>query len=247
MTSYRTRRPGRHRTPSMKAVSRRAARSTGLRYLKQKGFEVKNHNRLPGSIRAAVVTFGVVDHHGDIVAPGSLRVPEKGVMVSKWNHSALKGGPTIGTARLWEEGDRIMAEVFLDDTPDGKLACERITREKPEWSIGYIAKKTRAPNAEEESRGAKRIILSMIVGEISPVDKGAQIGQGTFAACCGSCAVNIPKFMGPQEDCSPHPHYIPPWQKRLPREVRRSLADQQAAALVRERRRELYEAELARL
>jgi len=89
------------------------------------------------SITAVVSVLGVVDRDADLVMPGSLTTTK--AIVSEWNHSAMeeKGGdPPVGSALLSELGDKLVARVTLDDTPRGRRTCERIFRERPDWSVG---------------------------------------------------------------------------------------------------------------
>jgi hypothetical protein len=66
-----------------------------------------------------------------------------------------------------------------------------VARERPDWSVGYSAFKTREPTPEERERGAERVILRWQVDEVSPVNRGAGVSTGTHTACCGSCAVEL--------------------------------------------------------
>ncbi len=144
--------------------------------------------------RAAVAMLGVVDRDGDIVEAGAL-VTDGPAQVSHWNHSSMRHPsdpehvPPVGRAELVEAGDVLMASVWFDDTPEGRATCERVMKEKPDWSVGYRVLKYRAPTPAEKAQGARRVIQLWEVFEVSPVDKGAGISTGTHSACCGACTL----------------------------------------------------------
>lgn len=178
------------------------------------------------SIKAVVASYNTCDRDRDLILPGALlNGPDDLVIVSSWNHSAAPPrdkegrvtGPAkeapVGVARLWEEDNRLWADVMLDDTPQGRATCERIARDRPDWSVAYDfddrLKDTRVPTVPERERGAYRTILKWRIIEVSPVTQGAAIASGTYEACCGSCA-NVPKSLKPLRDARPE-EFSPDW------------------------------------
>jgi hypothetical protein len=64
-------------------------------------------------------------------------------------------------------------------------ACEMLRSTRPAWSVGYKVLQSRAPTADERSRGIKRVILRWEVYEVSPVGNPAGAAVGTLEVSCG--------------------------------------------------------------
>ena len=189
---------------------------------------------LAGSVTAILGHVGVVDRDGDILDPGSMR-PAPQVVLSAWGHSAIQGGgdPPVGRAvRVWEESGAILADVVFDDTPAGRKACERISRERPDWSFGLRMMVERPLTADERRRGARRALRSFELFEVSPVDKGASVAQGTAHACCGSCALADAGKAHAPCDSPPAPDEIVPSQRDLARRVQATTQRMKVTELV---------------
>ena len=172
---------------------------------------------LPGGAVPILGHTGTTDRDRDILDPGSMR-PAPVVKVSGWNHSALHGEPPVGYAtRVWEEGDRIKADVVFFDTPEGRRCCEKVQREAPDWSFGLRNIETRPLTDDERRRGALRAIRRFELFEVSPVSKGASVASGTAHACCGSCATGAGKCSTTPEEPkdSPDFDFFPEWQRGL--------------------------------
>ena len=159
---------------------------------RRRGMEIKGP--WAGTSRVVLCRLGVGDRQGDVLDPGLLlNAPDDRIPVSSWPH-ALMHDPSampVGRARLWQEGTEILADVVYDPTPEGKIAAARVAQEKPDWSFGYHDVQTRPLTADERAQGATRAIHKFLVVEISAVDKGASIGQGTTHTCLGAeCPVD---------------------------------------------------------
>ena len=177
---------------------------------------------LAGSVAAILAHVGMTDRDRDILDKGSMR-PAPQVIVSAFNHSALHGEeePVGFATRVWEEGDRIMADVVFFDTPAGRKCCERVQKEAPDWSFGLRKIETRPLTDDERRRGALRAIRRFELYEVSPVSKGASVASGTVHACCGSCASGGNKCgTGEAVQDSPDTDFIPEWQRDLLGKVR---------------------------
>lgn len=154
---------------------------------------LKQKDAWAGEVRTVLATLTtpgsppVVDRDGDVILAGSL--DNNAAVVSPWNHSAMRDtARAVGAAELFEDGDRLIGVIAYDSSPEGRRACARVLNERPDWSVGYVVLDQREPNTAERRAGAKRIIQRWRVGEVSPVDKGAGVAQGTISACCGSCS-----------------------------------------------------------
>jgi len=142
-----------------------------------------------GTARIVLGRLKVRDRDGDLLEEDFVANPGEDVPVSVWNHSLIKepGSARAGVGRVWVEGDEFGADIEWDDTPEGKATCARVLKERPDWSWGFPEPETRTPTKEEKAAGIKRVIVKVPVLELSPVDQGAGIAQGTLEACCGSC------------------------------------------------------------
>ena len=179
------------------------------------------HRLLPGGAKAILAHLGTVDRDRDIIDAGAMR-PARRVILSAWNHSAIHGEDPVGFARrVWEQGDRIMAEIVFYDDEAGRKACERVQREAPDFSFGLRKIETRPLTDDERRRGALRAIRRFELYEVSPVSKGASVASGTAHSCCGSCATGGDKCStGEAVQDSGDPDYIPAWQRDLLGKVR---------------------------
>jgi hypothetical protein len=142
-----------------------------------------------GTSKIVLGRLGVRDRDGDLLEKGFVANAGDEVPVSQWGHELIKnpGAKRAGVGVVAEEGDEIVAYITWDDTPEGKATCARVDKDRPDWSWGFPEPKTRTPTAEEKAQGIKRVIASVPVLELSPVDQGAGIAQGTLETCCGSC------------------------------------------------------------
>lgn len=142
-----------------------------------------------GTARIVLGRLKVRDRDGDLLEPGFVKNLGAEVPVSVWNHSLIKdpGSKRAGVGTVWMTDTEFGADVVWDDTPEGKATCKRVLEERPDWSWGFPDPETREPTTEEKSAGIKRVIVSVDVLELSPVDQGAGVAQGTLEACCGSC------------------------------------------------------------
>jgi hypothetical protein len=142
-----------------------------------------------GTSKIVLGRLGVRDRDGDLLEKGFVANSGDEVPVSIWNHSLIKepGSKRAGVGIVKEEGEEVVAYITWDDTPEGKATCKRVDEERPDWSWGFPEPETREPTKEEKAQGIKRVIKSVPVLELSPVDQGAGIAQGTLETCCGSC------------------------------------------------------------
>ena len=180
------------------------------------------HRLLPGGATVILAHLGTVDRDRDILDKGSMR-PARHIVLSSWNHSAIHStAEPVGFARrVWEAGDRIMAEIVFHDDAAGRKACERVQREAPDFSFGLRKIETRPLTDDERRRGALRAIRRFELYEVSPVEKGASVASGTAHACCGACATGGDKCgTGKAVQDSPDPDFIPEWQRDLLGKVR---------------------------
>ena len=214
---------------------RRTALLLGERGMEPRHRMEKRARTLAGSVTAILGHVGVVDRDGDIIDPGSMRAAPH-VVLSAWNHSGIRpdeGEPPVGRAgRVWEEAGKLMATAVFDDSPRGRATCEKISREKPDWSFGLRMIVTRPLTDAEKARGARRAIKSFELFEISPVSKGASVAQGTLAACCGSCALATAGKAHAPCDSPPAPDEIVPSQRDLARRLQATTQRMQVTELV---------------
>ena len=200
------------------ATARTAARYKAETKVATLAPERTSHRLLPGGAKAILAHLGTVDRDRDIIDAGAMR-PARRVILSAWNHSAIHSTaePVGHASRVWEQGDRIMAEIVFFDTPEGRKACEKVQREAPDFSFGLRRIETRPLTDDERRRGALRAIRRFELYEVSPVSKGASVASGTAHACCGSCATGGDKCSTTREEPkdSPDPDFIPEWQRDL--------------------------------
>ena len=142
-----------------------------------------------GTARIVLGRLKVRDRDGDLLEEGFVANIGDEVPVSIWNHSLIKepGSKRAGVGTVWMTDQEFGADVVWDDTPEGKATCKRVLEERPDWSWGFPEPETREPTVEEKAAGIKRVIVKVPVLELSPVDQGAGVAQGTLEACCGSC------------------------------------------------------------
>lgn len=143
----------------------------------------------PGTFRAVVATYNVVDHDGDVTLPGALDTSKK-VIVSPYNHSSIDeayADMPVGAATITTVGDKAVAEGrFYTDTDDGRKAWQ-ITKALyddglGEWSYGFRIPAGGAvtdPKQLGEWPGAVRILKAVAPFEVSLVFAGAGIGTQT--------------------------------------------------------------------
>ena len=126
-----------------------------------------------GQVKAVVGKTGVVDAHMDALGKG---VPAgQTVYIGQWQHAlSRQGRPPIGVGKLSEDGDTVLFEGRLFDTPAGQEARVIFKEAPPEWSLGLYV--------EEHSFSEKGIrnILKASAFEVSPVTRGAMPGTKTL-------------------------------------------------------------------
>lgn len=139
-----------------------------------------------GTARALVSTFGL-DRTGDVVLPGSLW--NRWAAVSRRGHEVARfHAPPVGYAELEETPEGVWATITY--FPDEGSACE-LAREAT-WSVGFSVLESHEPTARELAAypGAKRVITSWMIIEVSPVADPAALGTGSGEVCCnGLCTV----------------------------------------------------------
>jgi len=155
----------------------------------------------PGTFRAVVATYNVVDHDGDVTLPGALDTT-KNVLLSAWNHNSTdeaKSDPPVGSATITTVGDKAIVDgKFYIDTELGRRAYE-ITKslfedQLSEWSYGY---RVPAGGASTDSKdlsewpGAQRILRKVTPFEVSLVFAGAGIGTQTLAVKSAASALEL--------------------------------------------------------
>lgn len=134
---------------------------------------------------ARIVTLSAVDRDGDTYARGAFSWKDGGSQWVPILPAHDRKAMPLGKARVYEEGDAVYAELFLNlnsetgrewhaalkfDIEHGKAVHE--------WSYGFgVLEKS------EERRGGEkvRVLKRLDVHEVSPVVRGAGIGTGTLA------------------------------------------------------------------
>jgi prohead serine protease len=135
-----------------------------------------------GTVSAVFSTFGVVDRDGDITVKGAIPDGAK-VRISSYNHGSWQGSLPVGKGVIRIIGNEAHLEgQFFMNTTHGRDTFETIKAlsedGQQEWSYGFDVKDSEAPG--EEHKGAKRVLKSLNVYEVSPVMMGAGIGTRTL-------------------------------------------------------------------
>jgi len=133
-----------------------------------------------GSFRAVFATLGVVDHHGDIIMPGSIEQGAK-VRVSAYNHASWGGALPVGKGDIAEVGNELVATgKFFLDTSNGAETYKTIKNlgDLGEWSFGFDIIEKDYQQDEATGREYRRL-KKLKVYEVSPVLLGAGVGTRT--------------------------------------------------------------------
>jgi hypothetical protein len=140
------------------------------------GFEIKDADL--GEVAAVVSTFNVVDRDGDVVLPGAI-ADGTVVKLSAYGHdSVLTGAPPVGRGVLRVDGTKAVlnATYFMKSTrAQEAFAVVKGLGADSEWSVGWppSSVKTAPMTKEWAAKGARRLIKSFKVMEVSPVFLGA--------------------------------------------------------------------------
>lgn len=130
-----------------------------------------------GIVEAYVNTMGVVDHDGEVLAPGAfLESIGRRLPPVAWMHdqSVIVGGVTFAEERL----GRLFVRIQYDlDTEQGAYAFKMVSRGRvPEWSVGFYC---RAEHMESIDERPTRVIDAVDWVEVSNVLRGASPGTYT--------------------------------------------------------------------
>lgn len=140
------------------------------------GFEIKDADL--GEVAAVVSTFNVVDRDGDVVLPGAINDGTV-VKLSAYGHdSVLEGKPPVGRGVLRVDGSKavLTAKYFMTSTrAQEAFAVVKSLGTDSEWSVAWppSSVKTAPMTKEWAAKGARRLIKSFKVMEVSPVFQGA--------------------------------------------------------------------------
>jgi hypothetical protein len=144
-------------------------------------FSIKNENN--GEVEAVFATLGVVDRDGDIIQKGAVKNGQK-VTMSAYGHDAIFGARPAGKGTVTERGDDAVfnGRAFLS-TRDGQdtWAVLKEMGGDQQWSFGYRVLQSNTPTDAQKKDGARRVITSLDIFEVSPVLEGAGIGTHTTA------------------------------------------------------------------
>lgn len=147
------------------------------------GFEIKDADR--GEVVAVVSTFNVVDRDGDVVLPGA--IPDGTIVkMSAYGHdSVLEGKAPVGRGVLQVDGNRaVLSAKYFMTTQRAQEAFATVKElgTDSEWSVAWppSSVKTAPMTKEWAAKGARRLIKSFGVVEVSPVFRGANQFTGTL-------------------------------------------------------------------
>ena len=136
-------------------------------------------------LRASLVvaTLGVTDKDDDVLEPGS--VGQQMCLMGNWGHTISRGSTPIGKARVYEDGNKLMADVEFNPGIQAALETYESIRFAPELvevSFGLIP--------EEWAYGTNwvRTIKKMKVFEVSPVVMGAGVDTGVMSVKAAKAA-----------------------------------------------------------
>lgn len=140
----------------------------------------------PGALKAVFATFDVVDNDGDVTRPGAFavgaKVPIAGVG-HNWDTPTIGGGTVMADEKsAWIDG--VLNLEMQSATEHWKSIKFDVDQEinRQEYSYAYDVLKGHSARPDEIKRwpGAKRVLESLAVHEVSPVLLGAGIGTGTL-------------------------------------------------------------------
>ena len=127
-----------------------------------------------GLVRAVVATLEVADAYGRIIHAGAIGNQE--VIISRWAHSAIFGEAPVGVGRVFEQDNRLMAELQYDMArADGRDAYQMVRNTGPlaQWSIAYDPE-------DMEERAGQWHFWAVDTMETSPCTRGASPGTRTI-------------------------------------------------------------------
>lgn len=159
--------------------------SESTRELDLKGFgpfEIKDETK--GEVEAWVNTLGIVDRDQDVILPGAIKDGAT-VKMSSYGHDVVLGNaPPAGKGKISIDGDRVVFRgTFFMATTRGRDAFETVKAlgDDGEWSIGFNNIKTAELTDEWKEQGARRVISSVDIVEVSPVFIGSNPRTATLA------------------------------------------------------------------
>lgn len=158
----------------------RAAASNPL-IRKSQPAEWKVLDEAQGLVEAYVNTLGVVDHDGEVLAPGAFTESiDRRLPPVAWFHdqTVIVGG-VIAAAETAD--GRLLATMQFDlDTEPGAYAFKMVSRGRVrEWSVGFYCL---AERTDMHAGKAVRVIERVDWVEVSPVLRGASPGTATVSA-----------------------------------------------------------------
>jgi len=131
-----------------------------------------------------------VDRDGDITAPGSFQEGAKAV-ISPWGHTSVTAG-SIPAGRATIHADGTASLKFFLSTEAGRATFESVKElaDIVEFSYGFHVTEEAAPTAAQRAQGARRVLKSLRVYEVSPVVLGAGVSTGLLAIKAAPPAVD---------------------------------------------------------
>ena len=136
----------------------------------------------PGTFRATIATYGVVDRDGDVTFPGAMPVGKE-IVISAYGHKSWEGELPVGKGTLGSDDHRAYVEGRFFDTLAGQDTYKTVKGMYPlgEWSYAYDVKNAVGPDDPKmrDYPGGIRGLLALDVHEASPVLLGAGIGTRT--------------------------------------------------------------------
>lgn len=134
----------------------------------------------PNSVTAAFATTGLIDHDGDIIAPGAM-LPGP-VVISGWGHASWNAGAMnlpIGRGMISEIGSKLILTGTFFDTSIARETKETLRGlgDLAEWS--WSLHDIEGEPVTVAGQRARRI-TRVKVREVSPVLAAASIGTSTI-------------------------------------------------------------------
>jgi len=122
-----------------------------------------------------------VDRDGDITLKGAFQEGAKAI-ISPWGHTSVTAG-SIPAGRATIHADGTASLKFFLSTEVGRSTYESVKElaDIVEFSYGFHVTEGAAPTAEQRAAGARRVLKSLRVYEVSPVVMGAGISTGLLA------------------------------------------------------------------
>lgn len=142
-----------------------------------------------GTAEVVIATIGVIDHDGDVVAPGAIGVQSVPILPAH-NWASIP----LGKARTREVGNQVIADLqFNLEIPEARSWHSALLFDVEhgpavqEYSWGYHP--TKHKPYEVEGRRA-RLLERVKLHEVSMVVQGASIGSRTVGVKCTECAAS---------------------------------------------------------